>query len=135
MIIKFDNLSEEEFLHKYFELINALSPEDKKMAHSEMQLLTEFLLLPEDKFKYQRFGTLAKNKVIANAALKGWTLSRINVNNKLYSLIEKGFLRRDDDKVLYIAKYILNALYAFRTNNKLDIELHFNGKKDTSVNT
>ncbi len=135
MVIKFDNLSESEFLEKFLNMVNMLSPPDKSIAQSEALLLIEFLLLPEEKFKYQRFSSLAKAKVIQSAATKGWTLTKINVNNKIYSLIDKGFLRRDEDGVIYIAKYILTALSSYRQNNSLEVKLQFNGKeRTTSVN-
>lgn len=134
MIIKFDNLSESEFLEKFLNMVNVLSTPEKNIAHAECQLLIEFLLLPEEKFKYQRFSSLAKAKVIQSAASKGWNLTKINVNNKIYSLIDKGFLRRDEDGVIYITKYILAALASYRTNKTFEIKLLFNGKEHTPSN-
>jgi hypothetical protein len=134
MVIKFDNLSESEFLEKFLNMVNMLSPPEKSIAQAESQLLIEFLLLPEEKFKYQRFSSLAKAKVIQSAASKGWNLTKINVNNKIYSLIDKGFLRRDEDGVIYITKYILAALASYRNNKSFEIKLLFNGKEHTPTN-
>lgn len=136
MVIKFDNLSESEFLGKFLNMINLLTPVEKHIAYAESQLLIEFLLLPEEKFKYQRFSNLAKAKVIAACKEKGWSLTKINVNNKIYSLIDKGFLRRDDDGVIYVAKYLLSALLSFRANKTFEIKLAFNGKEHvTPINS
>lgn len=135
MIIKFDNLSESEFLEKFLNMVNMLSSPEKNIATAEAQLLIEFLLLPEEKFKYQRFSSLAKAKVIQSAASKNWNLTKINVNNKIYSLIDKGFLRRDEDGVIYIAKYILAALASYRTNKTFEIKLIFNGKEHSSADS
>ena len=131
MIIKFDNLSESEFLEKFLNMVNMLSSPEKNIATAEAQLLIEFLLLPEEKFKYQRFSSLAKAKVIQSAASKNWNLTKINVNNKIYSLIDKGFLRRDTDGVIYIAKYILAALASYRANKTFEIKITFNDKEYT----
>jgi hypothetical protein len=131
MIIKFDNLTESEFLEKFLNMVNLLSPPEKSIATSEAQLLIEFLLLPDEKFKYQRFSSLAKTKVIQSAASKNWNLTKINVNNKIYSLIDKGFLRRDTDGVIYIAKYILAALASYRANKTFEIKITFNDKEYT----
>ena len=108
-----------------------LSSPEKNIATAEAQLLIEFLLLPEEKFKYQRFSSLAKTKVIQSAASKNWNLTKINVKNKRYSLIDKGFLRRDTDGVIYIAKYILAALASYRANKTFEIKITFNDKEYT----
>ncbi len=134
MVIKFDNLSESEFLDKFFNLVNLLSPLEKNIAATETLLLIEFLLLPEEKFKYQRFSNVAKDKVIQSAQAKGWNLTKINANNKIYSLIEKGYLRRDEDGVIYVSKYILTALASFRANKTFEAKIIFNDKEYKSSN-
>lgn len=71
MTIPYPSISEREFIQKYLEMENLLLPEDQKLILSEIQLVTEFMILPEDKFAYQRFGSLAKDKVIEAAASRG----------------------------------------------------------------
>lgn len=61
--------TEYEFLSKYLDFYNLLVVEDQRLNPSEANLMVEFALLP-DKFNYQRFGSLAKSKVIESAASK-----------------------------------------------------------------
>jgi len=126
MTIKYPIESEAQFLRKYLEFANLLLPDEQKLVPSEMDLMIEFALLP-DKFQYQRFGSLAKNKVIESTAQRGWKLSKLNINNKLYALIDKHFLHRDEDKVIYMPKHFLHALKSFRENKSLEVKVMFNG--------
>lgn len=67
MIIKYPSLDERGFLRKYLEFANLLLPDEQQLVPSEMELMIEFALLPS-KFDYQRFGSLAKDKVIESTA-------------------------------------------------------------------
>lgn len=125
MNIKYPPLDERAFLTKYLELTNILLPEDQRLIPSEIDLVIEFALLPEDKFAYQRFGSLAKDKVIESAAQRNWSLSKLNINNKLYALLDKQFLRRDEDKVIYMPKHLLAALKQFQKEKKFDVNVAF----------
>lgn len=130
MKINFPPLEDKEFIQKYLEVCNTLLPQNQKLVDSEMALIIEFMMLPDDKFAYQRFGALAKRKVMENAKANNWNLSKINLNNKLYSLLEKGFLRRDEDKVIYLPKHIVNATNEFRKNKKFEIVVNFSNGKE-----
>lgn len=107
MLIKFPNLSKRALIYKYFDLLNAAQPNsDKHIPEREVMLLTEFLLLPE-KFQSQPFSSKAKDKIIQQAQENlNWELTKVNINNKLYKIQKRGFLRRDDDGVLYMAPYL-----------------------------
>ena len=110
MTIAIDNLPLNVFYKRILELINFTKTSmDKRMTEAEIDLLTLFLSLP-DKFSYQRFSTLAKTKVMNMAEERGWKLSRVNINNKIYALIDKGFLRRDEDGVVYLTKSLQQAI-------------------------
>lgn len=128
MKVKFDKVDNETFLEKLLDFINLLTPDEKKMSPLEKKVLILFILLPEERFKYQRFSTLAKNKVLAMAKERNWALSKINLNNKIYGLIENGFLRRDEDKVIYVPEYILKSYKEFLTKKvyEFNVELHGN---------
>ena len=130
MTINHPSITEEQFVEKYLEFYNLMVPEEQQLVDSEISLVKEFILLPDDKFSYQRFGGLAKTKVVESAASKGWKLTKLNINNKLYALIEKGFLKRDEDSVIYLPKHILSAAKEFRTSKKFSIHVNFtNGSK------
>jgi len=81
------------------------------LSEAEIRLLAEFILLPE-KFSYQRFSKHAKDKVLTQCREHGWDITRVNLNNKLYSMIGKGILRRDDDSVIYIQTSVLEGALA-----------------------
>lgn len=107
MKIKYNHLGKREALHKLFEILNALQPSpENRLTETEYKLLTEFLLLPKKKFEYQRFSTLARTKVQEITKEQNWQLSRENINNKIYSALDKGYLRRDEDSVIYLSKHI-----------------------------
>lgn len=138
-IINFKNYSSRVALYKYFDLLNVAQPNpDKRLTETEAQLLTEFLLLPE-KFSYQRFSHPAKKRVMASLDEElNWKLTIVNLNNKLYSMIEKGYLRRDTDSVIYIADHILKGakelIDAHNSNTKKDITFRFDYSQNRSDN-
>lgn len=122
MTIKYPISSEKEFLYIYLTLYNALIPEAQRIMPSELDMVIGFALLPDDKFQYQRFSTLAKDTVIKQYDPH---LTKININNKLYSLLDKNFLKRDEDKVIYLPKHLTSALAAYRKDPNFSITLQF----------
>lgn len=129
MTINYPALDERQFLQKYLNLYNLLVPESQHLLPSEIDLVTEFALLPETKFAYQRFSSLAKDKVIESSAHLDWKLTKLNINNKLYALLDKKFLYRDEDKVIYLPKHLLTSLKLFREKNIFKVEIILNGNK------
>lgn len=125
MTVKYPKLSEKEFVCKYLQTINILLPEEQQLIPSEIELITEFALLPEDKFQYQRFGSIAKNKVIEIFSAKGKVFTKVNINNKLYSLLAKNFLTRDEDSIIYLPKHLLKALSTFRQTKQYELNIRF----------
>jgi hypothetical protein len=139
MHIAINNQTDRDFYRNYLTIVNfALSSrKEMQLTETELNLLVEFLLLPE-KFKYTRFSTLGKSKVAKTVKeLFDWYLSRININNKIYSMVEKGFLRRDDDGVIYlitpIQKGIEQALKAFKEGKQYSISFDFSPIKESNT--
>jgi hypothetical protein len=117
-------LPPKEIYKRIFYLLNAFQTQkDKLLTDSEIDLLAEFLILPKKKFEYQPFSTVAKNKVIESTEKYGWILSRENINNKIYSLVQKGYLTRDEDNVVYFSSHIKKLVDKVRTG--LAIEQRF----------
>lgn len=139
MLISYPNLSERSLIYKYFDLINAAQPnQDRILTEKEIELLTEFLLLPK-KFKYQLFSLQAKQKVIRNAKeFLNWELTKENLNNKIYALIGKGYLKRDSDSVIYLQRYISQTveelLEAKKNKGHKDIIFRFDYKEHRTSN-
>ena len=110
MKIKHHNLSKAEIANKFFHILNAAQPApEKRMTDREIQMLSAFVTLPP-KFDYYRFSDVAKAKVQKQLLEDGWKVSRPSMNAKVYSLIEKEILWRDEDRVVYVSKYILTVL-------------------------
>ena len=134
MIINYKNLSIKDALSEYFRILNTAQPvPSKRLAKSEIQTLVEFLLLPE-KFENKRFGSLAKTKVLEALADQGTKITRANLNNKIYSILEKGYLRRDIDSVIYPMNFVQNGLQGIRravdTQTNFDITFRFSNEYD-----
>jgi hypothetical protein len=93
MTIKFPPSDEKHLLKIYFNLLNVAQPDTTKtLSEGEIKILSEFILLPE-KYKYQRFGKIAKKKVLQTLSEEyNWTISALNLNNRIYSMIDKGYL-------------------------------------------
>lgn len=108
MTINYKNISRKQFLNRYFELLNtAQGNPEKKLTPAEIEVLGLFIDLP-DKFEHQRFSTAARDKVM-KIICKTEDCSRQSLNNKIYSLIRKGFIWRDEDGVLYILPGVLRG--------------------------
>lgn len=130
MVIKYKNLSLRESLSKFFHFVNAAQLDSSKIiTETEIQVITEFILLPE-KFHFQRFSTLAKRKVRQILEEEfNWVLSKENLNNKIYSLIEKNILSRDEDGVIHIVKHlripITKLLEAYEKKENYEITFRY----------
>lgn len=114
------------------EFLNAINPlPTAVLADTETRVLAEFLLL-EEKFKYNRFSKVAKRKVLERLEEKyDWKLSPINLNTKIYSLISKDFLARDEDGIIFIKPYLIKMVQEIILNGKIEIKVVFecNGKE------
>jgi len=130
MTINYHPLTEYEFLIKYLEITNLLLDPSQQLTHGEMELIASITILPEEKFKYQRFSMGAKKRVVEHLKI---TIP--NINNRIHALTTKGFLRRDEDKVLYLPKHLLNVFSEFQKGSGAAITFKMPQKKDdTSSN-
>jgi len=129
MNITLKDLDKLNFYTAYLRLINSvLSVDSSKTLHpTEIKVLAYFLCLDHEVYRHKRFSSLAKKKVVEMAKNSGWNLSRININNKLQSAIRKGYLRRDEDGVIYFNKLIMKGLEEYLEKNavKLIIDLQW----------
>ena len=114
-------------IRTYLELLNIVNPNpDNKLTEGEVKLLTEFILLPE-KYSYQRFSRYAKPLILKTLKeVWDWELSPINLNSKIYELVNKGYIWRDEDGVLYIKEYLIKSAKLL-DSRKITIE--FNDSK------
>lgn len=91
--------------HKFLMVLSSIMKNEPIyfITPHEVYLLTELLLLPE-KYKYARFSSPAK-KYLMRMLKEQYDLSVSpqNLNTKIYALIDKGFIWRDEDNVLYLS--------------------------------
>lgn len=112
----------EQFLDYYLSLISTLI--STRLTNIELTVLKEFILLPP-KYQYAPFSSPAKRKVLSSLKEKGIDFSLSNLNNRIYSLIDKGFIRRDEDSVLYLSSHIIKVINSFKSKNSLEINITF----------
>ena len=106
MKIAYKNLTTRQKVAKFIDLLNFVQPEDSRLSHNEVKLLTEFLILPNSRFQYQRFGPRAKKLVIKNLEQQGWKVRYQQVLSYISKIVTKGILYRDEEKVVRIKKSI-----------------------------
>lgn len=103
------SLSPQQFLTTLITLLSSLRPTAKQLTPQEVELLTTFLLLPT-KFSSYPFSTPGKKKVASILSLSPQTL-----HARIYSLLKKGFLRKDEDDVILLPPKLTSALSTFLT--------------------
>lgn len=116
---------------KYLDVLNVFCPKEAKMHEAEMKVLVEILLL-EERFKYNRFSTLARKKIRERLLQRyDWEVSTANLNSKIYSLRDKGFIREDKDKVFYVKDWLLKGMdLAHEKGIQIMFEENKDGKKE-----
>lgn len=117
MIFNLENLSFERKLDIALRAVNFFQPSTKQLTDLEINLVTLIGLLP-DKFKYAPFSQPAK-KYLRNQALEkyAWVISPVNLNNKLYSLRDKGLIHHDTDGVMYLTPIFAQMLKEIKTTH------------------
>ena len=120
MIIPYPPLSEYEFLIKYLQITNLLLDPTQQLTFAEMEMVASIAILPDEKYKYQRFSLSAKKRVAEHLSI---TIA--NINNRVHALTIKNFLRKDEDRVLYLPKHLLKALQEFQASKGTDIIFKF----------
>lgn len=130
MTINYHSLTEYDFLVKYLEITNLFLDAEQQLTHGEMELIASITMLPDEKYKYQRFSMGAKKKVVEHL---GITIA--NINNRVHALTNKQFLRRDEDKVLYLPKHVLTILEEFRSKKEaiITFKIPYDSTQDRST--
>ena len=112
----------EKFIGKYLNYLNLFTL--TKLTDLDIKVLKYFILLPE-KFKYARFSLPAKKRVVELLKQEGIKCTPASVTNRLYTIQKKGFLRRDEDNVLYLKDFILNPIIEFIKNKTFTLNVVF----------
>ena len=129
MKINYPSLSDERFTEVLLSFLSSLRPHKQRLSNTETIYLAEFINLAP-KYRSQMFSTLSKRKVIVSLKSKGLTASTSNINVKLYTLIKKGYLKRDEDSVIVLLPSLTRLLDTFKQDNKLNFILNFTRDKE-----
>lgn len=92
-ILKFKlELSDIKYIQMYIDILNVFLP--KKLTGKEVEVIATFLSLSEGIIEKDMFNSYARNLVKEEMGL-----SAAGLSNYLKSLVEKGFLIKDGDKL------------------------------------
>lgn len=132
MLLHFNQiLPKRDALLRLIEFISIAMP--TRAAHMEMSLLVDFYMLP-DKFKYHRFSTAGKKRLRKMLEEEGRGLAIETINTYIYSLIKKGYLYRDEDRMIYtvplIQKELDKMLEVYEKNTSYSVNLQITPPKD-----
>lgn len=100
-----------KIVKRYLDIVDCMQINPKaRMTASEKDMLLRFICLPS-KYEFYRFSSTTK-KIVMKQYFEETGKERKfqDINNRLYSLIKKGFLRRDDDNIIYLAKFLKRGL-------------------------
>jgi len=99
MLLHFNGiLSQRDALLKVIDFMSIVMP--KKATNKEKGLLADFFLLPK-KFEYHRFSSPARKRLRMNLESLNRPLAVETINTYISSLIKKGYLYRDEDRIIY----------------------------------
>lgn len=110
------SLSRENFYDTFLIMIGSNYPKEKRLTENERKVLIEFMKLKEEKFKYNRFGKIAKDRVQVSL-----DVTRPNLERYLKDLRSKGYIEKDMDNIHSLNK-TLNRLLDI---NELEINFKF----------
>lgn len=114
-----------EFLPK---LLAYLVPVIGSLSPVETEVISEFLALPQEKFKYNRFSSLGRRKVHLAINQNGHAITTANINNRIYDLVKKGIILRDEDNLLQIIPAISKPYEQFLKSGTFTLSINFETK-------
>lgn len=132
MTLKYEVHSKGDFITKLLSLLSFLHA---PLTDTEVLVLKTFLCLPP-KYRYHRFSSAGRKAAIKMLAEEGIHLSSANLNNRLYALLDKKYLRRDEDKVIYTADFLEKIIDIYLQHGTFSFTLNFiETRQDTALST
>jgi len=98
-------LKREDFYNTFFIMLGANYPKEKRLTDGERKVLVEFMKLTDEKFKYNRFSNVAKNKVCAEIGI-----NKPNLDRYLQDIRKKGYIEKDIDNMHSLNKMLSKLL-------------------------
>ena len=105
-----------DFYETFLIMLGSNYPKEKRLTENERKVLIEFMKLKEEKFKYNRFGKIAKDKVV-NAL----NINKPNLERYIQDLRKKGYIQKDTDNISALNP-MLNKLLEI---NELELKFKF----------
>lgn len=96
-------------LVRVLRLLNLILEEERTLTETEIIFLSRTVALPA-KYRYYRFATPAKKRLQKQYQEDGRECTLASLNNKIYSLLKKNILWKDEDNVVYFDKSIDKVL-------------------------
>lgn len=124
MIINHELKTLKEFAVQYLMVYNLSVSNTLRLTPKEIQLLSEFVTLPS-KYEYYRLSVHGKRQVVKSLSEQKIPSNILSINLKLQSLVKKNFIKRDEDKVLYLPEHFLKALDLFKKNKTFNIQIKY----------
>jgi hypothetical protein len=115
MKLKIDVDNEEIFTLTYLDIYGVVRGDKYKLSDKEKELLlVAALIYGDDKYKHQLFAVKGKNRIMEEMEKRGFYIKKNLMSTRIYSLLDKGFLYRDEDGIIYLPVHFRRALDEFR---------------------
>lgn len=109
-LIHHKNLTQRKALYRLFKIINSTIAPNKQLTEAEIQIYSEFLLLPQ-KFKFSTFTPLARKKVATNYNTNyDKSIKPKTVSSYVLKFVEKRFINKDEDGMYQVPDKFRNLV-------------------------
>ena len=113
-----------EFIYYYLQVYNNSVSIKQRLTPKEIELVCEFSTLPE-KYAYYRFSIHGKRKVITSLREQNIITNVLAINLKLQSLVKKGFLLRDEDRIISLPKHLKSVIEQVARDQRFSITINY----------
>lgn len=130
MKVKLKAKDEKEFLLQYLELFSAIRGPSSRLTEMEKELVV--ITVPmwfEDKYKYQMFSRKGKKRIEKLYEEKGSEIKSANLTTRISTLLEKKFLIRDAEGIIYLPTHVRKALTQYRKEGEFSVTIHYANSK------
>lgn len=131
MRIKIDLDNEETFINTYLDIYGVVRGEKYKLSDKEKELLlVAALIYGDDKYKHQLFAVKGKNRIMEEMEKRGLYIKKNLMSTRIYSLLDKGFLFRDEEGIIYLPIHFRKAIDDFRKHKIFTFTLVYENNPD-----
>lgn len=110
------SLTRKDFYDTFLIMLGSNYPKERRLTENERKVLIEFMGLTDEKFKYNRFGRIAKDRVIETLKI-----TKPNLERYIKDLKKKGYIEKDSDNINSLNRMINKLLEI----NELELNFKF----------